>query len=46
MATEVCEMLQEALGETVLSQSKTFEWYSRYKNGHTSIVSDPHTQVS
>jgi hypothetical protein len=36
-ATETYEMLQQAFGETALSQSKTFEWYSRFKNGHTSI---------
>jgi hypothetical protein len=42
-ATETYEMLQQAFGETVLSRSKTFEWYSRFKNGRTSIDDDPHT---
>jgi hypothetical protein len=37
IATETYEMLQQAFGETALSQSKTFEWYSRFKNGHMSI---------
>jgi hypothetical protein len=41
-ATETYEMLQ-AFRETVLSRSKTFEWYSRFKNGCTSIKDDPHT---
>jgi hypothetical protein len=41
--TETCEMLQQAFGETVLSRFKTFEWYSRFKNGRTSIDDDPHT---
>jgi hypothetical protein len=38
--TETYEMLQQAFGETALSWSKTFEWYSRFKNGHTSIDDD------
>jgi hypothetical protein len=42
-ATETYEMLQQAFRETALSQSKTFEWYSRFKNGRTSIDGDPHT---
>jgi hypothetical protein len=41
-ATEMYEMLQ-AFGETALSRSKTFELYSRFKNGRTSIDDDPHT---
>jgi transposase len=36
-------MLQQAFGETALSRSKTFERYSRFKNGRTSIDNDPHT---
>jgi hypothetical protein len=36
-------MVQQAFGETALSRSKTFEWYSRFKNGRTSIDDDPHT---
>jgi hypothetical protein len=43
MATETYEMLQQAFGETAFSQSKTFEWYSQFKNGRTSIDDDPHT---
>jgi hypothetical protein len=42
-ATETYEMLQQAFGETALSRSQTFEWYSRFKNGRTSIDDDPHT---
>jgi hypothetical protein len=41
-ATETYEVLQ-AFEETALSRSKTFEWYSRFKNGRTSIDDDPHT---
>jgi hypothetical protein len=41
-ATKTYEMLQQAFGETALSQSNIFEWYSRFKNGRTSIDDDPH----
>jgi hypothetical protein len=41
--TETYEMLQQAFGETALSRSKTSEWYSRFKNGRTSIDDNPHT---
>jgi hypothetical protein len=40
MAIETYEMLQQAFRETALSRSKTFEWYSRFKNGRTSIDDD------
>jgi hypothetical protein len=39
-AIETYEMLQQAFGETVLSRSKIFEWYSRFENGRTSIDDD------
>jgi hypothetical protein len=32
-ATEMYEMLQQAFGEAVLSRSKTFECYPKFKNG-------------
>jgi hypothetical protein len=35
-------MLQ-VFGETALSRSETFEWYSQFKNGRTSIDDGPHT---
>jgi hypothetical protein len=44
-ATETYEMLQQAFGETALSRSKTSEWYSRFKNGSTSIDDDPSFQM-
>jgi hypothetical protein len=44
-ATETYETLQQAFGETALSRSKTFEWYSRFKNGRMSIDDAPHTQA-
>jgi hypothetical protein len=42
-ATEIYEILQQTFEETALSWSKTSEWYSRFKNGRTSINDDPHT---
>jgi hypothetical protein len=42
-ATKTYEMLQQAFGETALSRSKTFDWYSRFINGRNSIDDDPHT---
>ena len=38
---ETYEMLQAAFGESCLSRSKTFEWYSRFKNGRRSFEDDP-----
>jgi hypothetical protein len=43
MATETYKMQRQAFGETALSRYKTFEWYSRFKNGRTFIDDDPHT---
>jgi len=38
---ETYEMLQAAFGESCLSRSKTFEWYSRFKNGRWYFEDDP-----
>ena len=38
---ETYEMLQAAFGESCLSRSKTFEWYSRFKSGCRSFEDDP-----
>ena len=38
---ETNEMLQAAFGESCLSRSKTFEWYSHFKNGRRSFEDDP-----
>ena len=38
---ETYEMLQAAFGESCLSRSKTFEWYSRFKSGRRSFEDDP-----
>jgi len=33
-------MLQEAFGDNAMSQSKTFLWYKRFKDGRTSVDND------
>jgi len=38
---ETYEMLQAPFGESCLSRSKTFEWYSRFKSGRRSFEDDP-----
>ena len=38
---ETYEMLQAAFGESCLSRSKTFEWYSLFQNGRRSFEDDP-----
>ena len=51
---ETYEMLQAAFGESCLSRSNTFEWYSRFKSGRRSFEDDPrpgrpstsHTEVT
>ena len=51
---ETYKMLQATFGESCLSRSKTFEWYSSFKSGHRSFEDDPrpgrlstsHTQVT
>ena len=38
---ETYEMLQAAFGESCLSRSKTFEWYSRFKSGADPLKTTP-----
>ena len=38
---ETYEMLHAAFGESCLSRSKTFEWYSLFKSGRRSFEDDP-----
>ena len=38
---ETYEMLQAAFGQSCLSRSKTFEWYSRFKRGRQFFEDDP-----
>ena len=39
-ATECHEMLKTAFGEQVMGRSQTFQWFSRFKAGRTSIDDD------
>ena len=36
-------MLQKAFGDNAMSQSKTFLWYKRFKNGQMSGDNDVHS---
>ena len=36
-------MLQEAFGDNAMSQSKTFLWYKRFKDGRKSVDDDDHS---
>ena len=36
-ATECYEMLKTAFGEQAMGRSQTFQWFSRFKAGRTSI---------
>jgi len=39
-ATEYYEMLKTAFGEQAMGRSQTFQWFSRFKAGRTSIDDD------
>jgi len=39
-ATECYEMLKTAFGEQAIGRSQTFQWFSRFKAGRTSIDDD------
>jgi len=39
-ATEYYEMLKTAFGEQAMGRSETFQWFSRFKAGRTSIDDD------
>jgi len=36
-------MLKEAFGEQALSQARTFEWFTRFKDGRESVEDDKHS---
>jgi hypothetical protein len=39
-AAKTHRMLQESFGDNAMSQSKTFLWYKRFKDGRTSVDDD------
>jgi hypothetical protein len=42
-ATECYEMLKTAFGEQAMGRSQTFQWFSRFNAGRTSIDDDEHS---
>ena len=42
-ATEKCQLLQQAYGEDAMGRTQVFDWFRRFKEGRTSVVSDPHS---
>jgi len=42
-ATECYEMLKTAFGEQAMGRSQTFQWFSQFKAGRTSIDDDEHS---
>ena len=42
-ATEKYQLLQQAYGEDAMGRTQVFDWFRRFKEGRTSVVSDPHS---
>jgi len=40
-ATETYQLLQQAYGEDVMGRAQMFDWFRRFKEGRTSVESDP-----
>ena len=40
-ATERCQFLQQAYGEDAMGHTQVFDWFCRFKEGRTSVKSDP-----
>jgi hypothetical protein len=40
---ETHHMLQEGFGDNAMSQSKTFLWYTHFKDGRTSVDDNEHS---
>jgi len=39
--TETCQLLQQAYGEDAVGLTQVFDWFRRFKEGRTSVESDP-----
>jgi len=39
--TETYNLLQQAYGEDVMGRTQVFDWFRRFKEGRTSVESDP-----
>jgi len=42
-ATETYQLLQQVYGEDAVGHTKVFDWFSRFKEGRTSVESDSHS---
>jgi hypothetical protein len=42
-ATETLTIIQQALGDQILSHTQMFQWHARFKTGCTSVDDDEHT---
>jgi hypothetical protein len=42
-ATETITMIQQAIGDKILSRTQVFQWHAGFKAGHTSVDDDEHT---
>jgi len=40
-ATETYQLLQQAYGEDAMGRTQVFDWFRRFKEGRTSVESDP-----
>ena len=40
-ATETYKLLQQAYGEDAMGRTQVFDWFRRFKEGRTSVESDP-----
>jgi len=40
-ATETYQLLQQAYGEDAMDHTQVFDWFHRFKEGRTSVESDP-----
>ena len=41
-APETYQLLQQAYGEDVMGHTQVFDWFRRFKEGRTSVESNPH----
>jgi len=42
-ATEMYQLLQQAYGEDAMGRTQVFDWFHRFKEGRTSVKSNPHS---
>ena len=42
-ATETYQLLQQAYGKDAMGCAQVFDWFHRFREGRTSVESDPHS---